>query len=448
MIKNLVIPTYLFDGLGIAVRAKYVEDLNVFMIRMDNEWASERIITAKNKEDWLSLGSGIVDVYDVEKGLKKLSNLNPEETFILFDFNYGYKLAEKIKEMGFRGLMPTKWDRQMEKDRDMAQEFVKKNYTEIKIPEKYEFKRVDEFFSFIKENPNNYVIKPNNPDLSTFVPPKEPNQAIEEMAAFCDKNKVELEKSGFIIQRRILNGFEITPEVIFDINGNPVYSSVDIEYKRFGNYGTSFMNGCAADLVFPVDINSDIIKKAVAPIFPFVKERVSSPIIFWDAALMYDLDMNELYFLEFCSGRFGINSFYTEIELFGSIRNFIDLVLGNNPEVDRENFASSIRLFNPNYKEQTLIFPPKLNSHEYLLDAKKDGDFVTTTKFSGDAVILTNKDDNPFSSLRGVQDMAFQEKWVEFYKRSDLTSTGFQESILDRYEKSLELGLFDVNIEL
>jgi hypothetical protein len=462
-IKNLVIPTYLFDGLGIAIKAQS-EGLNVFMIRMDNSWAGEKIIDKKNEESWLEIGKGLITIYDPEKGLKELKKLNPQETFILFDFNYGSKtLAPKIKELGFKGLIPTPEDRKFEKDRQFAQEYIKKNYPELKPPEEWEFKNIKDAIDFLNNKENNdllIVIKPNNPDLSTFIPENK-----EEAEEFITNNKQQLEKSGFIFQRKIKNGVELTPEVIFDFDGNPISASVDIEYKKLGNYGTSSMTGCSADLVFPIPINSKIIEIGVKPIFQYIKQRALSnePALFWDAAIMYDLDNGMPYYLESCSNRFGINSFYTEISIAGSVSNFINrLVNGINPLIGQQEdfnweldtpFGASIRLFNMFFgdKKEELVIPTEnnfLSSNIWLMDAKKENNKIKTTKFSEDAIILTHSSYSPIESLSIVQNMALDNKWNLFYKRTDLTFRGFNESILDRYEYGEDNGLFEEIIKI
>lgn len=462
-IKNLIIPTYLFDGLGIAIRAKQ-EGLNVFMIRMDNSWAGEKMIEKKNEESWLEIGSGLIDIYSPEEGLKELKKLNPQETFILFDFNYGSKtLAPEIRKMGFTGLIPTPEDRKFEKDRQFAQEYVRKNYPEPKPPEEWEFNTIEDALNFLNNKENQeliIVIKPNNPDLSTFIPENK-----EETEEFLKNNKKELEKGGFIFQRKIKNGVELTPEVIFDFNGNPICASVDIEYKRLGNFGTSSMTGCAADLVFPVPLNSGIIEVGVKPIFQYVKERAkkNEPILFWDAAIIYDLDNGMPYYLETCPNRFGINSFYTEISIAGSVSNFINrLVNGVNPllgnmedfnwELDTP-FGASIRLFNMFFgdKREEVVIPTNdgfISGNVWLMDAKKENNKIKTTKFSEDAIILTTASYSPMESLSRVQNESLDKKWNLFYKRTDLTFRGFNESIIDRYEYGEEKGLFNEIFEI
>lgn len=443
MIKNLVIPTYLFDGLGIAIRAK-IEGLNVFMIRMDNKITKEKLIEEKEINSWLELGYGLIDVYNPVDGIKKLKELNRQETFILFDFNYGGDtLGEEIRNLGFVGLIPTKEDRLFEKDRLLAIDFVNKNYKNIKTPESFELKNIEDINNILKEYKDMiFVLKPNNSSIQTFIPPDDYNLFLEEIGAYSKNNKKILEKYGFVLQRKIIDGFEFTPEVIFSLSGKPLVATIDIETKKFGNYGTSKTVGCSADLVFGVDINSKIIEYAVKPMFERVINRAQKgkQIIFWDANLIYDNQTKNLYFLEFCPNRFGINSFYTELEIAGGITNFLNrFIEEKNPlykdDIDYELdniFGSSIRLFNVDYKNEELSIP-EINEHTWILDGKKT-DKIYTTKFSEDAIILTRSSYNPYESLYLVQSDAFQDKWSLFYKRSDLTMRGFKDSILDRFD--------------
>lgn len=304
-LKNLVIVSYSFEGLGVGLKA-LTEGLNCFIIRLEPTDAKVGLQKEIKEEKRMLLGGGLIDVVDKNEGLKRLQSLNPEETFIFYDFNWGHEFGEEIRKLGFRGLIPSAQDREFEKDRDKAKKFVKANYKNLLIPEEYEFNSVKEAIDFLSSDKGKesiWVFKSHGDFANTFVPPfDDVDLSREILIEYLVDNQKNIEKSHFILERKIRKAIEFTPQAWFDFEGNPLGASIDVELKHIGNYNTSYLSGCSADFFLYLPINSLAFEWFLQPIMEYVQERKQQgrPVLIWDASVLYEPESGNYYFGEFC----------------------------------------------------------------------------------------------------------------------------------------------------
>jgi len=448
---NYAIFTYDFECLGYALRL--LEEGNSVVIgRLEPEDMGEKVGDPELEKRRKQIGSGLIKVVPAKTLFKFLmSNNEIEDYFVDFDFNYGYKYAEELEKKGYVGLFPHEIDREMEKDRQLAQDFVKKNYPDLFIPEEKEFKDISEAIDYIQESEKLYVIKPNSDKIYTFVPTsEEPDKFIEEAKSFLEENKKELEKEGFIVQEKIIQPVEATPEAIY-YKGEPIAFTVDLELKKFGAGDISYQTGCTYDTVFPIDEDCRLVKVGLQPYFETAKERKFSN--FMDASMLIDRKNDKPYFGEFCAARRGYNSFYTELTLLPSVSHFFECVKqGLNPfkaklhpfENDVAKFAVSIRIFNlvedkDRYPQSDLPIQVDklLSKYIWLEDAKKVDNKIVTAGYKQDVAIVTGAGNSLKEAIENAIMNVSGLVIRDMYFRNDLDSEEWY-SLSNRYTYLLE----------
>ena len=433
--RSYIIFTKGMDGITYGVRLKE-EGNNVIMAILPDEKEDPEILKRR-----ATIGDGLIDRYPADKVIKLLSKIPDEdrdEYFIDWDFNYSPEYADKIRKIPgvpFFGLMPTKEGRALEDDRHAAQEFVNQNYLNLEIPEEMEFKAVEEAIAHIEEGNKVYVVKCNGDHVTVFVPEaKEFKDAIGEIKSHLESNKSELEKEGFILQEKIINPVEVTPEALF-INGKPLYWMVDIENKRIaaGDYGK--IVGCSIDLNFIPNPGSKLVQYGLKD---YYKKAEEDKLTNWmDASMYVDRHTNKAYFGEFCPERRGYNSFLTELSMLPSVSYFFESVIaGINPFESAKPFGVSIRVFNSQTDEER---HPKgglaikaYGRNVWLWDVKKDEkDNLVTVGESDSAACITGVGDTVDEAIENVfynlgnfcmQDMMLRtdfktEEWYGLKKR-------------------------------
>src|SRR5258708_31290170 len=280
----------------------------------------------EEKKRRLSLGGGMVKVVTAEKLVRMAkSDPNPKEAFWFTDFNHGFVFAEQVMGIGMPGLFPTEEDRMLEVNRDDAKKFVEKNYPKLKVAEHHDFKTAKEGIAFLGSTYSIWCLKGCDEDAPTTVPDTDNvdiarNQLIDSLSD-PDKGK-KFEKSGYLLEEKITNPVEITPEAIF-YDGKLLCVTIDLELKRKNDGELGRMSGCAADLVFPIDTMSKIVNMAFPPVV-YKMAKSHKGMFIWDASLLFDPKTGEPYMGEFCANRPGYNAFYDELALLDEKKEYFE----------------------------------------------------------------------------------------------------------------------------
>ncbi len=230
-----------------------------------------------------------------------------------------------------------------EVDRDAAKDFVKKYYPEVNITEKEEFRSINAAKKFLKNTNTIWVIKGKTETSQTFIPTTNDvelakHQVIETLDAFQDY----YEEAGFILERKIPSIVEITPEKMY-YDGVPLGMTINFENKPFGSGNLSVQTYCAADLVFPISMDSKIHDICFPPIVDKMAKKHKGLFI-WDASLLIDRQTGTIYFGEFCSNRVGYNSFFTTLSQLPSVGHFFESVVKKQNPFTLGTVSSSITL--------------------------------------------------------------------------------------------------------
>jgi hypothetical protein len=305
----------------------------------------------------------------------------------------------------------------------------------------------------ISEKDQIYCIKGFDEDAETFVPESDdPLIAKLELQDQLMEGQKEYEKSGFILEKKVEDGIELTPEMAW-WEGKPIYASVCLELKKkhAGNLGK--LTGCAADFVFEVPIDSEIMRMSIPPAIHEMAKRKPGLFIY-DAALMFDPEDDTPYYLESCSNRPGWNCFFTEMELVGSPTAFFEaIVKGENPFKGGRKFAASVRVFNDNLdKDQggkaaegvPLYMPEEDDPNIWFMDLKEDDGKMVSCGYGHDLAVVTGSGDTPedafYELSENAERLIFKKRTFRPYH--DLVSDAYSGAILPRYEYGLEMGLF------
>ena len=453
---KFVIFTFSGEGLGLAeqlqsegqiVTVAQIQDLEDILLPEEKEGVKPE--DPEKKKARLSMYDGCVKKYDADKVVAMLLKVkDPKEYFLMFDFNQNFKYAEQLRGKGFNGNFPTAEDRKFEVDRDFAKDFVKKNYPDVKVGEKHEFKTIEEGKEFLAETDEIWVLKPydDNTDAKTKVPDsKDPEQAKQELITALDTHKQGFESSGYCMELLIPDAIEITPERVY-YNGKLLYTACDIELKRLGSESGP-MTGCSADLVLPVDNSAKICKIA----FPEVVDKMAREHegwFFWDISLLINPKTHKIYMGEFCPNRPGYNSFYNELRLGGGAAEYFEnMVAGKDPLKGSPKYGASVRMFSiceHGVKSDVgIVIDESKMDDIWLIDAKKEKDKLVTAGYIWDVAIATGQGDTIEEAAENAYDNADGVQFDNKYQRQPFDYLSDEpDSLKRRYNYGKEQGLY------
>jgi hypothetical protein len=450
-----VIFTFSGEGLPIAEKLyKEGQDVIVAQIESDKDiYTAEEIKNYKpeerdNKKARLSLYDGVLKKYPADKVTQALKKIrNKQDYFLFFDFNHCFKYAEELSGLGFNGNFPTEEDRKYEVDRDYAKDIVAANYPEVRVAKKKEFKTIADFLKVADDmfKDEIWVLKPFGDGAKTKVPDSSiPENAKQEIIAALESDPNGYESEGFELELLIPDAIEVTPQKVW-YNGKPIYCSIDIETKRLGS-DRGPMTGCAADLVFPVDMNSRICRIA----FPKYCDELAKKhegMFIWDISLLINPRNGEIYMGEFCPNRTGYNCFYTELSLLPYVSNYFeDIVAGKNPMNGAEKFGASVRMF---FVREKGIKPDVAISIEddwraenlWLIDAKVKDGTAYTAGYIWDIGVATGSgqtiDEAASNCYLNADGLLYEHKMLGRSKIDYLSGHG-KDSIQKRYNYLIE----------
>jgi len=438
--SNLKFIWFTFDHVATSVAIKLIEEGNTLIlaeIQDASELQTGKKEDAETKKERLALFDGLIQKHDAKSVLKKMAKMkNKDEWVVIFDFNTLWRYSELVLKMGFKkGFFPLKKDYDFEEDRDAGKKFVAKHYPTLKVAEVHEFKKIDEGIKFLETDGsgNIYVLKSFDGDGSTVLPMSEdPELAKEEIKGALELEQKEYEKKGYILEQKIINPIEITPEAIF-YDGKLVCTNIDIENKPVGSGSVGPMTGCAGNLIFKTDPKEKINKIA----FPPIVQKMASlhtGLFVWDASILIDPMTGQTYFGEFCSNRWGYDALFAELSLCDSVSAYFEnIIAGNSPYT--KTFAAGVRMFNlKKHKDVPVIFKND-EKNVYMYDALLKDDKIVSTGCEWDLLSANGADNNPDKAVEKCYAILHDVNFTNGYYRPkfDFLSTEYQNSIVNRY---------------
>jgi hypothetical protein len=408
------------------------------------------------KERRLSVYDGILDKLPAEKVIKAMKKIeNKDDYFVFFDVNTLWKYSEMALEMGFtKGLFPTKEDWLLENDRAAAKKIVEKHYPDIKVAETEEFAAVEEAMQFLDESKDVYVLKGNSDEAPTIVPhTNDVKFAKELLIDALEGHKAEYEDGGFILERKIPNVLELTPEM-FWWNGEPIATSVDFETKNFGGGDVNGVQvGCGLGLVVRTEMEDKVTSMAF-PKWVHSRAKGRKGLTVWDCSMLYQPEEGAFYFGEFCSNRMGYDSLFCEIAMAGSATEFFEAIAeGKNPF--KKRFGASVRGMNQHkhgvdeggrvLKDARIQWKGESEKDLFIFDIKKDekGNHVTCGN-GWDLVVATGASDDEYYAIELAYEALEGFCFDGMYHRTkeDFLCDSYQTSIFNRF-KTFDGDLFN-----
>ena len=441
-----------YDGIGFPIAKKLIDEgAEVTVAQINDPDTLETGAEDSDKEARdrrLSAYDGILDKLPAEKVIKAMAKMeNKDDYFILFDFNNLWKYAEMALEMGFtKGMFPTKEDWELEQQRNTGKKIVERYYPNLKVAEVEEFKSVDDAIEFLDGAMDCYVLKGDSDDCPTVVPhTNDPEFAKQLIIDSLEAHKTEYEGAGFILEKKIPNVLEFTPEM-FWWDGEPIATSVDFETKNFGPGDVNGVQvGCGLSLVVKTNLE-DEINQIAFPKWVHQRAKKRKGLFVWDASILYQPEEQAYYFGEFCANRFGFDSLFAEIAMAGSTTEFFeDIAEGENPF--KKNFGSTVRGMNQHkhgvdeggrvLKGVKLMWKPEMEKDIWLYDVMKDEkDSFVTCGQSWDLVAFTGASNDAVYSVERAYETKEGFCMDGMYCRSkqDFLSREYETSIFKRYD--------------
>lgn len=444
--KKIVLFTFGGEGLSICEKLAN-EGHEVYIGMVDNnkdillpeeKWKKE---DENDKEKRFKNFDGIVKKEDAVVLYKWLIKQNPEDFFVWSDLNQCFKYTERLYKKGFTGLLATEEDRKMEVDRDLAKKFVEENYPSLKVGDHHEFTDIEEAITFLEEDEENcWVLKPKGGEAKVIAREDDVEMNHNEIIEALKTYKNDYESSGFILEKKIMNVCEITPEIVF-WNGEPLFTTVDIEtkYTYGGNRGSQC--GCSSNLIVETNINDKINQLAFPPII-WEKAKEIRGLSIFDASLYLDED-GELYFGEYCAMREGWTSLWTKISMSEGASNYFTKIMnGENPL--KNKYGVAVALFNDEEKvDEYIQYKPFIEDEVWLYDCYKKDDKLYTTGTGRDLGAITASSDDLLDSIEALYENVndFSQKFT-CRTKEDFLADSYYSALIYRLNKGIEHKLF------
>ena len=383
---------------------------------------------------------GILKKYPAKEMLKILPKIKEKDDyFIVFDFNNLWKYGERVAEMGFKNIFhPTKEQFMLERDRHSGKKFVKEKYKDsgLEVAEEQQFSKTEEAIEFLENDgmDSAWVLKSNSDKGETFVPSTpDPEFARQMITSKLLEQKGDYESAGFILERMIPDIKEYTPELVF-WNGEPVYATIDIEYKYIGSGDNGQQVGCGNNLIIKMPIDHPIIQKSF-PETIYEMARKHKGMFVWDASILNSPSEGCEYFGEFCANRVGWDSVFSEISMSGGPTAYFEAISrGENPL--KYKYGVSVRGFNAGEKEDALmIWRDEHKRNIYVYDAYKKRNGWNTSGTGKDLVVFTGASDTVIGAVEeaytALDNFAFPK--MQYRPRHDFMTDEFSSSIHNRF---------------
>lgn len=456
---------FTFDGSGLSIAYHLLEEGHEVLVGQvmskkntltKEEQKSDGEESAMEKKRRLLLYKNIVEKIPADVLIKRMKQIeNPQDYFVLFDYNNMFYYADQIRDMGFKGHFPTQEDAEFETDRDKAKEFVREYYPEVEIVPKKEFNTVASAKRFLRDTERIWVIKARGDTGPTFIPQTDDVelagwQTIETLEAF----RKDYEEAGFILEEKIASVIEVTPEKIY-YDGVPLALTINFENKTIGSGNLSLQTGCSADLVFPVSFDNRINDIA----FPAIVDELAKNhkgLFIWDASLLIDQHTGKIYFGEFCSNRLGFNSSFTEFGQLPSVNHFFESLVNHKNPFTLGTVGASLSFFNLSrdplerhvLSGASIGYPDEMQSNVWLYDVfrKNEHDRIRIAGYdwaigavTGFGKTVDEAVNNLYSNVE-----EFSMGGVYYRPKSDYLSMDYPTSILNRLRYTVQRKLFEI----
>jgi hypothetical protein len=437
-----------YDGHGLPVFYKLLLEGNDVIVgqakKLEHMPKEEEELTKRR----LSLYDGMIEKIDADELIEKMKKENPEDWFVICDFNYVYPYAEKLKKMGFRGILPTREDFEFEEDRNKAKEYVFRKYDIFSHQDIQEFDSIKEALNFLKKSEKIYGIKGFNPEAPTYFPMSKDKQvAYDELEDIMIGNQKLYESEGFILEEKIEDMIEFIPEII-TYDGEIVGMNINLENKPIGAGNIGFQTGDSASFVFWIDKNEPAFQKLYELFFrPSMDRWVrEDEMVVWDAGVMYSPSRNAFYFTEFCP-REGYSSLFDKLSTFSKVSEYYERIMNKQYLFDEEvkSFGNSIRIFNEikdrNFEHLIMrdarIITDADNPNVWLWDVYKRNGKLYTAGYDHNLAVITYGGDNWKENFYVIDSMLSDGKTFVFpgmlYRRAfDLIRDDYPQNFEER----------------
>ena len=368
-VKQYILVTCDFAGLGFAKQEIDRNDSPVIIAYKPKDGYEDKDM----KDSYKKCAEGICETFELDK---LLENRDEYKDWIwVWDGNHNVDENELLKSEGYKVIFGGEFCYQLENDREYGLKFAEE--CGLISPESFEFSSVDDGVRFLEEHAEeNFVFKPNETDENwlTYVPvneePVNGNIELREFIMAIDKS-FNL-SNGFILQKKV-QGVEVNVEA-FCLNGEFIFAHANFENKKTGVNDSGSACGCAYDVDFKLDMNSELFRRTVGKFSDKLKEKGFTG--FADANVIVG-EFQEIYFLEFCfrtGYNMAINFFFnlsnkTYLEFCG------DLADGVNKIQSRDGFGATLTVFSDHqHCGLPVYFPESLKNKFYPFDLYEEDD--------------------------------------------------------------------------
>lgn len=414
-------------------------------------WQSKKETTEERRRR-LSLYDNMIEKLDADELVKKLrfdSDKNKSEIFVVVDHNNLCMYGEKLDAMGCVGLIPTFEDYEREKNRLKAKKFVEKYYDALELPEAKELKRVEEGIELVEDGRDLWVLKSNGNLGSTIVPKTTDVQLNHmEIVGALKADKKDYEKSGFLLEQKIKDHVEFTPQLAF-WNGVPIYSQIEIECKPMGAGDTGPDGGGAINLIVRTSLDDDVNSMFFPPIVHDMAKKRRGLFLF-DAGVLFDTKTTRFYFTEFAGNRWSWGGVFSELAMAteknrNASEYFARVSSGKNPL--HYNFGATVSLYNigcdkkfPCLESDNLpvfwrraadeyiwIYQLRKNDEDCIVNVGCGDPLLGYASGCGDSLSQCVE-----STYKVIDNFSFRE--VLYRPKSDFLSREYATAILNRFE--------------
>lgn len=439
MARKLKYILFTYDGSALALARKLIEEGNTVVVaqvrnasELHNGVGEERDSRTKR----LAVFDGMVEKRDARDVLREMAAMpNKDDWFVICDLNSLWSCAQTARKLGFeKGFFPTKEDTEYEDTRAKGKALAKQFWPDLTVADVHAFTTVEDGIAFLRSHPDDlYVLKANAEGDLTVVPQTDDAEiARDNLVGALRAKRAEYESMGYILEEKITDPIEITPQVVF-YDGVPVFSDVCIENKPIGAGSIGNMTGCSGNLVFKTRLNDEINRVAFPPkVHEMAKAHPG--MFIWDASLLIDARTRKIYFGEFCPNRWGYDSFFTEIAMCESASGYFErIVAGENPL--KQPYGAAVRLFNlKNFADA--IVSVKSEDGVFMYDVRRKDDQIVSGGADWNLLTATGAGNTPDKAVERAYEALKNVSFTDGYYRPrfDFESHEYQNSIPNRYD--------------
>ena len=441
-----------YDGVGLSVAHKLLLEGNEVVIAQIKDLKVATKETEEERQKRLKLYDGILNKEDADKVLEWAKNIeNKDEWFVIADFNNLFEYADKFRELGFKGLLPTKEDWEFEQDKIKAKEFVLQNYNIFSTQEVVEFSKIENALKFLEDTNKIYGVRGFHELAPVYFPISNYKEvAIEELRNVLTINKEYYEAEGFVLEEKIEDAIEFTPEIIV-FDGVPLGMSVCLEVREIGagNMGRQMEDN--ASFIVWIEKDSNAWKKLYKWFFCPALDRIIRPneAVVWSCGVLYSPSRDKFYFSKFYSNKERYNAWFDKLATFPRITDYFERISNKMPvyQEDTKPFGASIRVFNglansPKKKDLTstdsLIITDINEKNVWMQDVYKKDDKLYTTDYNAELGTITQAGEDWKKLFVAIDNLLNNGRYFVFpsmlYRRYfDLLFNGYLNNLPDRY---------------